>query len=177
MPAQTDDQLKFLRSLRAVREYTNEPVAEGAVSAIAEIGRWSGSASNWQPAEIVVVRDRDVLAKIAEHGVRAATTAPVALVVVTPNTPDKNDLEVFDLGRLVERLLLAARAHGLGSNISTLKAEGPDVVKQALGIPADRRVWTVVTIGHTDEEARKARPANPNAGRKAGDAFVHWDRF
>jgi nitroreductase len=77
----------------------------------------------------------------------------------------------------VERLMLAAKAHGLGSNIGRLKGDGPEVIKQAVGIPADRRVWSVVTLGHTDEAARKARTPSPTAGRKPLDEFVHWDRY
>jgi nitroreductase len=84
---------------------------------------------------------------------------------------------VFDDGRLVERLMLAAKAHGLGSNIGTLKGDGPEVITQALGIPADRRVWSVVTLGHTDEAARKARTPSPTAGRKPLTEFVHWEQY
>jgi nitroreductase len=174
---QTADRIRFLRGLRAVREYTSEPVAEDVIRDILEVGRWSGSASNRQPVEIGVVRDRQMLQQIADHGVRAATSAPLALLIVTPGDPERRDLEIFDDGRLVERLLLAARAHGLGSNISTLKGDGPDVIKQALGIPAERRVWTVVTIGHIDQEARKARAQSPTPGRKPAADFAHWDRW
>ncbi len=177
MSGQAADYLSFLRRLRAVREYTAEPVAEAALRDILEVGRWSGSASNRQPAEVVVVRDPAVLRQISEHGVRAAAAAPVALVIVSPGAPERRELEVFDEARLVERLLLAAWAHGLGSNISTLKDQGPEVIRQALGIPAGRRLWTVVTIGHIDHAARQVRPANPNAGRKPAGEFAHWDRY
>ena len=95
----------------------------------------------------------------------------------SPITQPDKDLLAFDNGRLVERILLAAKAHGLGSNVMTVKGEGPQVLKKALGIPEDRRVWTVVAIGHIDREARRKRPANPNAGRKANDAFVHMERY
>jgi nitroreductase len=174
---QSGELIKFLRSLRAVREYTTKPIAEDVLRDIIEVGRWSGSASNRQPVEIVVVRNPQVMQTIAENGVRAAVGAPLALLIVTPGDQERRDLEIFDDGRLVERLLLAAKAHGLGSNISTLKGEGPDIVKKALGIPAERRVWTVVTIGHIDHEARKGRAQSPAAGRKASDEFVHWDRY
>lgn len=177
MPEQTSSRLAFLRRLRAVREYTPEPVAEDAIRDILEVGRWAGSASNRQPAEVVVVRDQAVLQQIGRHGVRAAESAPVALVIVSPGDPERRELEIFDEGRLVERLLLAAKAHGLGSNISTLKGEGPEVIKAALGIPTDRRLWTVVTIGHTDVEARKARTASPTAGRKPLAEFGRWERY
>lgn len=177
MTQHSADLITFLRGLRAVREYTSEPVPDEALQDIIEVGRWSGSASNRQPVELVVVRDKAILQTITEHGVRAAAGAPVALLIVTPGDPERRDLEIFDDGRLVERLLLAARAHGLGGNISTLKGDGPDVVKQALGIPADRRIWTVVTIGKIDHEARKARAQSPMAGRKPAAEFVHWDRY
>jgi nitroreductase len=177
MSQHSADLIKFLRSLRAVREYTPEPIPDDALRDILEVGRWSGSASNRQPVELVVVRDKETLQQITTHGVRAAAGAPLALLIVTPGDPERKDLEVFDDGRLVERLLLAAKAHGLGSNVSTLKGEGPTVIKQALGIPAERRVWTVVTIGHIDQEARMARVQGPTAGRKPAAEFVHWDRY
>ena len=168
--------IRFLRGLRAVREYTDEPVAEAALRDILEVGRWSGSASNRQPCEVVVVRDRTLMPLLVEGGVRAAAAAPIALVIVAPGDAERHDLEVFDAARLVERLLLAARAHGLGGNVSTLKGEGPARVKQALGIPGERFVWPVVTIGHIDRAARAARQQNASA-RKPLDEFAHWDRF
>jgi nitroreductase len=177
MSSHSADQIAFLRNLRAVREYTSDPVSDDAIRDILEVGRWSGSASNRQPAEVVVVRDKGVMQQIAEGGVRPAGGAALALVIVTAGDPERKDLEVFDEGRLVERLLLAARAHGLGGNVGTLKGDGPATIKRALGIPAERRIWTVVTLGHIDREARRARPASPTAGRKPMDEFAHWDRF
>jgi hypothetical protein len=115
--------------------------------------------------------------QIAEGGVRPAGGAALVLVIVTAGDAERKYLEVFDEGRMVERLLLAAKAHGLGGNIGTLKGEGPAVVKQALGIPAERRIWTVVTLGHIDREARRARPQSPTAGRKPMEEFAHRDRY
>jgi nitroreductase len=177
MSEQTRDLVRFLRSLRAVREYTSEPISDDVVNDILEVGRWSGSSSNRQPVELVVVRDAAMKQKISENGVRPAAGAAVAFVVVTPGNPDQRDIEAFDDGRLVERLLLAAKAHGLGANIGTLKGDGPEVIKEALGIPPERRARSVVTMGHIDEAARRARPPSPTAGRKPLSEFAHWDRY
>ena len=65
---------------------------------------------------------------------------------------------------------------GLGSCIATLKDQGPDAAKQLLGIPSERRARTVVTIGHTDTEARRALPKAAQA-RKPITEFAHWDRY
>ena len=174
---QANDKIRFLRNLRAVRNYTSEQIPEDVLSDILEVGRWSGSASNLQDTEVVVVRDSQVMQRMSEVGARPAAGAAVALVIVTSGNPDRHDLHSFDGGRLVERLLLAADAHGVGSNIATLKADGPDVIKQMLGIPAEKRIWTVVTMGFVDEEAHKTRPKNPSAGRKPVEDFVHWDKY
>ena len=177
MSDQADAIIRFLRRLRAVREYTPEAISEAAIRDIVEVARWSGSASNKQPTELVIVSDPGIRQKIAENGARAAAGAALAVLILTPGDQERVDLEAFDNGRLAERLMLAAKAHGLGSNVMTLKGEGPNIIKQALGIPAERRVWTVVTLGHIDPEARKARPANPAAGRKPSSEFVHWERY
>jgi nitroreductase len=166
-----DEQLKFLRGLRAVREYTPEPVPEPVLQEILEVGRWTSTGGNRQPHEVLIVRDPGVRQKFAEWGAKPAAPAAVALLIVTAT-----EGAAFDEGRVAERLALAAKACGLGSCIATLKNEGPDAAKALLGIPAERRARTLVTIGHTDVEARRALPKHPQA-RKPMDEFVHWDHF
>jgi nitroreductase len=168
--------IQFLRRLRTVREFLPAPVPEDALADILEVGRWSGSASNRQPAEVVVVRDPEARQKLVEYGSNTAGKAAVALVIVTPGDPARFELEVYDDGRLSERLLLAAAAHGLGSGVTTLKGEGPANAKQLLGIPVERRVRTVVVIGQKDEAAIRARPKNPQPRKPIGE-FAHWDRY
>ncbi len=174
---EANDKIRFLRNLRAVRNYTPEQIPEDVLSDILEVGRWSGSASNRQGTEVVVVRDSKILQRMSEVGARPAAGATVALVVVTPGGDERHDLNIFDSGRLVERLLLAADAHGVGSNIATLKEDGPDIIKQMLGIPAEKRIWTVVTMGYVDQKTHGARPKNPSAGRKPKEDFVHRDKY
>src|SRR5438094_4579823 len=171
MSASTEDRLSFLRGLRAVKEYTPEPISDSIVEDILEVGRWSASGANRQPWQVVVIRDPEVKQKLGEWGARpAATAAVVLLIVMATETPS------LDEGRLAERLCLGAAAHGLGSTVATLKNEGPDAVKQLLGIPAERRAVALVAVGHTDVEARRARPRNPQA-RKPMAEFARWDRF
>jgi nitroreductase len=168
----TEQLIPFLRRLRAVREYTPEAVSDAALRDILDVGRWTSTASNRQATEVVVVRDAEVRQKFGAWGAAPAAKAPLVLLLVSDS-----DAATFDEGRMAERLALAARAHGLGSVIATLKNEGPDQAKQLLGIPADKRARTVVAIGHIDVEARRALPKNPNGGRKPLDQFAHWDRY
>jgi len=164
--------LKFLRGLRAVREYTSEPVSEDAVREILEVGRWTSTAANRQSTDVLVVRDRSVLQKFGEWGAKPAAPSATALLLVS-----SGDVAAFDEGRVAERLALAARALGLGSVIATLKGEGPDRAKELLGIPSERRAQTLVVLGHTDVDARRALPKKGAQARKPIDEFAHWDRF
>jgi nitroreductase len=169
---QTQELTRFLNRLRQVREYTAEAVPEDVLRDIAEVGRQSGSGSNKQPWAVVVVRDRGLMQKMGEWGARPAAGAAATFLIVM----DENSSQL-DEGRLAERLMLGAAAHGLGAGIATLKNEGPDAIKPLLGIPADKRSRTVVSVGHTDREARKALPKTPGGSRKPLDEFARWDRF
>jgi len=166
------DALKFLRGLRAVREYTPQAVSEAEIQEILEVGRWTSTAGNRQPCEVVVVRDKGVLQKFAQWGARPAGTSAVSMLIVSAS-----DHATLDEGRTAERLALAARACDLGSVIATLKNEGPDEAKKLLGIPAERRAITLVAIGHTDVQARKALPKQGAAARKPLTEYAHFDRF
>jgi nitroreductase len=167
-----DEALKFLRGLRAVREFTPEPVAEGDLQQILEVGRWTSTGGNRQPTEVVIVRDRSLLNKFAEWGAKPGGASAVSLLLVS-----SSEQATLDEGRMAERLALAARACGLGSVIATLKNEGPAEAKKVLGIPEDRQARVIVAIGHTDSDARKALPKQGAAARKPLEEFAHFDRF
>jgi len=167
----TGERIEFLRRLRSTKAFTSEEVPQQVIDNILEVGRWSGSASNRQPWEVVVVRDPEAKRKMGEWGANPAPTAAVVLLLVSTG-----DSVAFDEGRLAERLNLAALAHGLGSTVATLKGDGIAAAKEFFGIPAERRAFTIVAIGHTDQETRRARPKNPQP-RKPMDQFAHWDRY
>ena len=75
-----DDVLKFLRGLRAVREYTPESVSQEAIDQILEVGRWTSTGGNRQPTEVVVVRDADVRRKFADCGPPTRTRTRVSAI-------------------------------------------------------------------------------------------------
>ena len=56
-----EERTSSLRSLRANRSFLPDPVPDEVVDDILRVARWSGSASNKQPWEIVVLREREML--------------------------------------------------------------------------------------------------------------------
>src|SRR5215207_8772838 len=117
--ATAEDRIAFLCSLRAVRSFRPDPVPREVIDDILDVARWSGSASNRQPWELVLVRDRSTLDALASVEGHAAflNAAGAAVVLVMSGDPERVAHETYDEGRLAERIMLAAHAHGVGSSI------------------------------------------------------------
>jgi len=177
-PRDPQQYLAFLRDLRAVRQFRPDPVPQGVVDDLLRIARWSGSARNNQPWEFVLVRDRAMLQQLgnAEGHAQHVAGAPLALILVMAGDAERVAQETFDEGRLSERILLAAMAHGLGGCIGWWFGDGQTEVKQLLGIPQGKLVRTALSIGYADEEALRARP-KPAEARKPLAALVHEDHY
>lgn len=170
------DKIQFLRSLRAIRNFSVRPIPQEAVDDILEVARWSGSASNRQPWEVVVIRDRETLRALASVEGYAGHLAGAPLGIVLIMRGERPEQETYDEGRLAERILLAASAHGVGSSIGWIVGSGRDAAKELLGIPQERVVRTAISLGYPDEASRRPRsPAGP--ARKPLSEFVHEERY
>jgi nitroreductase len=169
----TRDRIAFLRGLRAVRHFLPDEVPQEVIDDLLTVARWSGSASNRQPWEVLIVRDRDLLRQIAELDgyAKHLAGAPLGVVLVMAGEEGREDHESYDEGRLSERLMLAADAHGIGSCIGWLVESGPEQARELLGIPAGRKVRTILSMGYPDEVARAARQ-RPEQPRKPLDTIV-----
>ena len=172
--------IELMRGLRAVRQLRPDPVPDELLHDILEVARWSGSAGNRQPWEFVVVRERAVLEQLSKiDGAVAGHLANAALGVAIVMHPEMPDLDGYDEGRAAERILLAARAVGLGAAVGHFT--GPDftwaassAAKGLLNIPADLQVREIISIGYPAEHLL---PTNNPGGRKPLEQLVHWDRF
>jgi len=57
--------LDFIKERRSIRAFQEKQVPEKEIEMILEAGRWAPSASNRQPWEFIVIKNRDILKKIA----------------------------------------------------------------------------------------------------------------
>jgi nitroreductase len=169
-----EDRIAFLCSLGAVRSFRPDPVPQEVVDDILEVARWSGSASNRQPWELVVIRDRVTLETLAGVEGYAHHLADAPLGVVLVMAGERPTQETYDEGRLAERVMLAALAHGVGSSIGWIVGEGRDAAREILGVPEDRVVRTVISLGYPDEGVRRRRAGQT---RKPLSEIVHEERY
>ena len=175
---------QLLRALRAVRRFSEQPIPKDVLTDILEVARWTGSSKNSQPWELLVIHDRDSLrelARLAPNGDHLALAqSGVVQVINGPNVGP-----AFDAGRQVERLMLAAWAHGIGSCIASIfPRSNQQRAKELLGIPKDLSVRTAISLGHPVNSQARFLSADPSVlvrpistGHEPLTSLVSWGRY
>ena len=166
--------LKPILDRRSIRRYTAEPVPEVAIEQILEAARLAPSGNNTQPWHFIVVRSQEQRRAIAEVSHRQAwmVEAPVHVVCVGdigcrlpaydgPALDEASGLPelkqvIRDMAIAVEHLVLEATSLGLGTCwVARFTQED---IRPVLGVPGDKYVLAVVTVGHPAESpAPRAR--------------------
>jgi nitroreductase len=162
------DAFRCIKTMRAVRQFTDAPIPDDVLQRILEAGRWSGSAKNTQPWNIVVVRDRTTLARLAECRQFAGHLRGAALGIAVVIEPTAMHGE-FDAGRMAQNMELAAWADGVGSGSAAMYEE--DKAKSILGVPVEITLRYVISFGYPAEaapqiERKSLRSTLPSVGRK-----------
>src|ERR1700736_3382987 len=170
---------KLIRSLRAVRQFSDQEIGDDVLRDILDAGRWTGSAKNSQPWDFVVVRNRETLKALAKCGQFGWHLAGAKLAIALFMCGDEA-WSGLDEGRLMQNLMLAAWAHGVGSCIGSIYPDGNQRrARELLGIPENRYLRTMLSIG--DRASPDASRLPPNAGiprgRRPLDDLVSWERF
>jgi len=176
-----NDALRALRRTRQVRDLSGEPITDEQLEAILEVARWTGSSTNRQTWRFVVVRDPDRLRAIGLEasgerkggiGHVAGAGAAIAIVMMT----DKPTWETYDEARVAERILIAATAVGLAGAIGWVRDYQQTEVRAILGLPEDRVLRTIVSVGHPTEAGARPKSA-PGQARRPLDELVYEERW
>ena len=182
------DAMQLFRAQRAVREFSDRPVEEETLRQILQAAIHAPSGSNTQPWKFVVVRDpvvraaldREWAAARASRGGGAPSNEPgvmaMAPVVIVPcvRVPERTGEVGFQTGASIypacQNLMLAARALGLGSVLTTTHRIRGAEVQAILGIPAGWDTAAMIPLGWPD------RSYGPNHRAPLDEAicFDHW---
>lgn len=147
--------LDLIRTKRAVREFTSEPVPEDIVQEILEAGRLAQSSKNDQPWHFILIRQRETLRQLSECGKYAGHLAGANFAVALVVQPGYD----FDLGQAAAYMQLAAWERGVASCIASMWE--PDKAKTILGIPADKQFDTALSFGHPAKKPGRIRDRRP----------------
>ena len=150
--------LEAIRDRRSIRRYRRKDVPDERLMQVLEAGRWAPSAHNCQCRKFIVIKDektRKELARIATYGSFLAE-APVAIAVVID--PSLSNHPVEDGAAATQNMLLAAHALGLGSCwIGSYGSGYEDTAKRILGIPDDKRLLSLISLGYAADSGGTTR--------------------
>ena len=153
---------ELCRSRRSVRQYKAQPVEQEKIDYMLRCALMSPSSKRTNPWEFVVVRDEAKLRAMEgcrTYGSGMFKTAMAAIVVALDTT--LSDTWMADGAIAAEHLLLAAEEQGLGACwCQVYRREGAeDLIRSLCGIPDDRTVLCVISLGYKDEERKPYDPA------------------
>lgn len=177
--------LKEIGSRRSIRKYKDKEVPDNLIDQIIESGRLAPSGNNSQPWHFITVRNRETRQRISDaaHNQQWMMTAPLFLVCVADtsvriqengyrvdeNSPEMGVKKVIrDTAIAAEHMVLEAESLGLGT--CWIAWFEQDRLRPVLGIPEDKFVLCVLTMGYPDE-APEARP------RRKTEEFLHREKW
>lgn len=147
--------LDLIRTKRAVREFSSQPVPEEIVGEILEAGRLAQSSKNDQPWHFVLVHDRETLRRLSTCGRYAGHLAGADFAVALVLQPGYD----FDMGQAAAYMQLAAWDRGVASCIASMWE--PDKAKAILGVPAEKQLDTAISFGYPAKRPGKIRDRRP----------------
>ncbi len=158
-----------IRTVLAVRRYTDEHVAADIVRRVVEAGRLAASSVNLQPWHFVVVEERETLkaiGRIMRTGRYTADASFAVVVLVERDSP----YAVSDASRAIQNMVLAAWSDGVGSSWVGF---GPmPAVETLLGVPKTHEGLGIVPFGYPAVKLGRGRKRR----KPVGDVASH-ERF
>lgn len=172
--------LDFIKSRRSTRNFKEVMPLEESINQIVEAGRYAPSGGNSQSTHFIVIKNKDVLTKLAElamaefakmeadentykslaHSINASKQGNYVfhyncpVLIVTANKKDYGN-NIADCACALENMMLMANALDLGSVwINQLRwlNENPIILNEMLKLGMDdtERVYGALAIGYPD---------------------------
>lgn len=182
------DVVEAIKTRRARRVLSEEPIGDDVTRSLVEAARLSASCFNNQPWRLVFCRSAGSLSSVKaalSKGNAWATRSPLIIAVAARPEDDcqlsgGRDYYLFDCGLPMGQLVL--RATEMGIIAHPIAGYNPAKVKDALGIPEEYTVITLVICGYPgdddsllSEKQRDAEAARPE--RKPLSDNIFLDRW
>lgn len=174
--------IESIKTRRSTRKFKSTPIEQEKLEKIIEAGRYAPSGGNCQTCHFIVVRNKNVLDKLAELAQSAFSKmeieeemytsivnsikqskkggyvfhySPPCLIIVANRKNYGNN--IADCSCALENMMIAANELDLGSCwINQLKWLNEDSellqYEQSLGLGEDERVYGALSVGYPDTE-------------------------
>jgi len=179
--------LPAIENRRARRAISSEALPRETIDALLEAAHLAPSCFNHQPWRFVVVDAPETLARVKSAmsaGNYWTGTAPVLIAVASRRDldcalSDRRDYFLFGCGMAVGNLMTQATEMGLVAH--PIAGYRPTAVKEALGIPEEYVLITLVIVGRPGDDtglsdSHRAIERGPRERRPLSE-IVSWNRF
>ncbi|MDP7628382.1 MAG: nitroreductase family protein [SAR202 cluster bacterium] len=183
---------------RALRRFNNDPISDSVVEKLIEAATKAPSGSNKQQWGFVVVRDHGTRERIGAYYLRAWTEvfghgsntlsprikasaehlghhmadAPVLVFACIPHLGTSNLTLGASIYPAVQNFLLAARAMGIGSVLTTLHKRYEVEIKELLNIPDNVETVALLPLGYPAD----GEGYGPTRRRPVSEV-IHWEKW
>ena len=177
--------MKEIEDRRSIRKYKNKKVPIETINLLIESGNQAPSGNNSQPWHFIIVDDEKIKDKIVSvsNNQKWMRTAPVFLVCIADLSVRNKDenIELFEDSSLPE-LKKIIRDSAIAIEHIVLEAVHQELgtcwvawfdqkhIRPVLGIPSNKYVVSVLTIGYADENPPKRK-------RKPIEEIVHFNKW
>lgn len=159
------DAIQNMLARISVRQYSDQEITDDALHTILEAGMSGPSAVNARPWSFIVVRDRDMLNKMADGNGRAAEPlreAQVGILIcgdLERAFKAAPDYWVVDGSIAAQNMILAANALGIGSVwLGTWPQQNKiDAQKALFNLPEHIVPHSIIAFGYPKEDSRKEK--------------------
>jgi len=165
------DVLKLLKERRSIRKYLSTPVEEEKIFQCLEAARWAPSASNKQPWEFLIVKNKTVRERLAELHPYAKFVAESPVVFVPLTNPKIHPkYHQSDTALATLQFMITAHAIGLGTCwAGVIETSFEKEIRKLLHIPDHLHVLAIVALGYPDQKRESTR--------KELDTLIHWETY
>jgi nitroreductase len=163
--------IDMLRSRRSIRKYKATPVEDEKLNTVLEAARWAPSAGNRQPWEFVVAKDPSIRRRIADVAPYGGFIADAPVMIAVVVDPGKDPTHYVEDGAIATtHIMLAAHSLDLGTCwVGAFGSPYEDEAKRVLGIPANLRVLSLISLGYPAEERTSTR--------KDPREIIHYEKY
>ncbi|MDE6493772.1 MAG: nitroreductase family protein [Bacteroidales bacterium] len=167
--------INLIMSRTSIRAYSGQSVENDKVETLLKAAMAAPTAGNKQPWKFVVIKDKQILNRLASGNMKMAADADLAIVVcgdLNLTFPGEGvDYWIQDASAATENLLLAAHALGLGAvwcGIYPIQ-ERVRMLSELLNLPEHIIPLNVIPIGYPAENPEPKDKWKPNS--------IHYDSW
>lgn len=171
------DFLELAKNRYSCRSFMDKPVEQEKLDLILEAGRVAPSARNIQPQRILVLTDKEKLAKLNEC-TKYGWNAPVIMIICyDKNVSYKRQFDGMDYGFIdgsivTTHMMLEVASLGLGS--TWVGAFNPTKVREVYNVPENYEIVSILPIGYPSKDAT---PSVLHSNREPIEKNVFYNKF